>query len=149
MRILLDTNAIIDLFARRAPQGEVAQKLLIMEQFGDVELWASAKSFTDIFYVLSREFDAEHIYAAFDESFKYLNLCSVDGSDVKRASDQRWGGFEDCLVEQCAQKVKADYILTRDKTGFVNSTITAIDPAEFFAQVERELGLSYAEIGLC
>lgn len=39
--------------------------------------------------------------------------------------------------------------VTRDKTGFVKSAITAIDPAEFFAQVERELGLSYAEVTLC
>ena len=59
MRILLDTNVLIDLYTQREPEGDTAQKLLIMKEFGDAQLWVSAKSFTDVFYVLSKSYSSK------------------------------------------------------------------------------------------
>ena len=44
MRAFLDTNVLIDLLTERPPEGVEAVKLLAMQELGDVELWASAKS---------------------------------------------------------------------------------------------------------
>ena len=43
MRLFLDTNVLIDLYQERHPYYEDVKKLQIMEEFGDAELWASAK----------------------------------------------------------------------------------------------------------
>lgn len=146
MRLLLDTNILIDFYTQREPFGQDARKLAIMSTFGDADLWVSTKSFTDIFYVLSKDNAADSIYRAFAESYRYFQFCSVEGADVQMATDRAWPDFEDCLIAICAEKVKADYLLTRDKTGFAASSIPPISPADFFQMIERDYNLIYDEV---
>lgn len=148
MRILLDTNVLIDLYTQRPPYGEIVQKLLVMKEFGDAELWASAKSFTDIFYVLHKTYSSDFIQRAFEESFQWLEICSIDSADLLRATNRRWSDFEDCLIDVCAEKVKADYLLTRDKKGFTDGHVPAITPIDFFDYIESEYRISYAIMDL-
>ncbi|MCI9261978.1 PIN domain-containing protein [uncultured Adlercreutzia sp.] len=143
MRILLDTNVLIDLYTQRPPDGDIAQKLLIMKEFGDAELWVSAKSFTDVFYVLRKTYNSEFIQNAFDESYQWLEICSVDASDIHLASSRKWDDFEDCLIDICAEKIKADYLLTRNESGFINAHVQAVSPADFFNYLQEEYGLVY------
>lgn len=143
MRILFDTNVLIDLYANRVPFGSEAQKFLIMKEFGDAEIWASAKSFTDIFYILSKKFDNNRILDAFEESLKWLEICSVDSRDIEKAIEYRWSDFEDCLIYICAQKVKADYLITRDANGFKDSSIPVYSPQEFFQMLEEDFNIIY------
>lgn len=148
MRILLDTNVMIDLFSQRDPFWREASRLLVMQALGDAELWVSAKSFTDVFYVLSKHFASSAIQAAFEESVEWLSVCSVDGADIVVASQKRWQDFEDCLVSICAEKVKADYLITRDGSGFSASNIPAFTPEAFFTMLEEDLGVTYDMIDL-
>jgi predicted nucleic acid-binding protein len=72
-----------------------------------------------------------------------LHVCSLDGNDLRRTVTEKWDDFEDCLIEQCAQKVKADYLLSRDTAGFARAKTTVLTPDEFFALVQTEHGLTY------
>ena len=49
MRVLVDTNVLIDFLAQRAPFFDEACKLLVFAAMGDYELWASASQISDIF----------------------------------------------------------------------------------------------------
>ncbi len=146
MRALLDTNVLVDLFTGRPPEGEYAMKLQIMQELDDVELWVSAKSFTDAFYVMTKNNKSADVQRAFIRSMEYLNVCAVDADDVRMTAERCWPDFEDCLIDVCAEKVKADYLLTRDRKGFENSHTTALSPRDFFAKLESELGLVYEDI---
>lgn len=146
MKLFLDTNVLIDLYQQRHPFYEDVKKLQVMEEFGDAELWASAKSFTDIFYVLRRECSSADILCGFEASFEFLNICSIDGSDVRDAARLAWTDFEDCLIDLAAQKVKADFLLTRDASGFAQAKTPVKRPGAFFEWVERECGLVYGDI---
>ena len=53
MKLLVDANFLIDYYARRDEFFDSCTTLLVAESFHDVELWAPAKSFTDVFYVLN------------------------------------------------------------------------------------------------
>ena len=44
MKILLDTNALIDLVAVRRPYVNDIKKLCIAAVFGDLQIWASTQS---------------------------------------------------------------------------------------------------------
>lgn len=143
MRLLLDTNVLIDLYTQRPPDGDIAQKLLVMREFGDAELWVSAKSCTDVFYVLSKTFQSEFIQNAFDESYQWLEICSIDAADIHLASSRKWDDFEGCLIDICAEKVKADYVLTRDESGFMNAHVQVISPHAFFDMMQEDHGLVY------
>jgi len=146
MRLLLDTNVLIDLYTQRPPQGDIAKKLLMMREWGDAELWASAKSLTDIFYVLHKTYSSERIQSAFAESFRWLEVCSLDSSDLQRAVSRNWPDFEDCLIDCCAEKVKADFLITRNQGDFVRAHAKVASPQEFFDYLEEQHGLVYDEM---
>ena len=138
MRLLVDTNVLLDLYQRREPFYEDWGELLFLQNMGDVELWASAKSFTDIHYIASKQLDSRLIQRYFVDSFAYLRICSIDGADIKHAAQAQWKDFEDCIIYQAAQKTKADYILTRNVDDFEEHRIPAITPREFLDIIHEE-----------
>ena len=148
MKLLLDTNVLIDYYARRAPYFEDCVRLRVMQAFGDAELWVPAKSFTDAFYVLQKFIDPKLIQEAFVESSSFFKICSVGADDVLRATTLSWQDFEDCLIDICAQKVKADYILTRDAVGFEQAKTPCMHPKDFLALIAEDKHMTYAEVAL-
>ncbi len=148
MRIFLDTNVLFDITAQRAPFAATANKLLIMNLFEDAELWVSAKSYTNLFYVMRKSHDSASIQRAFLAGLQHFRVCGIDGDDIRRTAQLEWPDFEDGLISICAQKVKANYLLTRDASGFERSPVPAISPEEFFDKLEHDHGLVYEEISL-
>ena len=76
------------------------------------------------------------------------SICSLDSADLQLAASRRWRDFEDCLIDVCAEKVKADVLLTRDEVGFAQSKTRVLSPREFFAFIEDEYRIVYDEIEL-
>ncbi|MDR2196481.1 MAG: PIN domain-containing protein [Coriobacteriales bacterium] len=148
MAVLLDTNVLLDYFAQREPYYQQTVQLKAMSFFGDVELWATANSFTDVFYLMCKSNTSAEVQKAFLASFEYLGICSVTADDIREATSRAWDDFEDCLVAVCAEKLRAEYILTRDKTGFTASKIPAMEPAAFIDNMAATRGVSYAELRL-
>ncbi len=146
MRAFLDTNVLIDLLTERPPEGVEAVKLLAMQELGDVELWASAKSFTDMFYVMRKENPSEVVQQAFIDSLEYLQVCELGREDIRAAAERKWTDFEDCLIDVCAEKIRADVLLTRDKDGFKQSRLKTASPKQMFLWLEEEMRLTYEVI---
>lgn len=145
MRLLLDTDILINYFSRREPFFADSQKLFIAQFFGDVELWASAKSFTDVFYVLKGPIGAARLQTMLFQSLERLRICSIGCEDVRMAARAQWPDFEDCLIDVAAQKVKADRIVTRDAQGFASPSVPAMTSGEVLAELEGK-GFRYDEV---
>ena len=64
-----------------------------------------------------------------------LDLLQVAGADhesVRNALQREdFPDFEDCLQDECAKQIHADYIITRNTDDFSNSHIPAITPSDF------------------
>lgn len=142
----LDINVLIDLFGKRESYFAEASQLKSAAILKDIEVWGTINSYTDVFYILKGFFDSGVIQDAFIEGMNYFNVCSVDSADILETAKLKWADFEDCLVTVCAKKLRADYILTRDKDGFVHASTPALTPAEFLEMFEAETGISYAEV---
>ena len=145
MRLLLDTNVLIDHYARREPFDRMSRMLVTARLFGDVELWASAKSFTDVFYVGRRFIDGIELQRALTASLDYLDVCAIDTRDIREAASRGWSDFEDCLIAVAAEKVKADFIVTRDQRGFHDSSIPTISPSAL-SELLAQRGLNFDEV---
>lgn len=148
MKLLVDANFLIDYYARRDEFFDSCTTLLVAESFRDVELWAPAKSFTDVFYVLNQRLKVESplVQRAFLKSFDFIKLVSLEPADVKEAARRAWDDFGDCLVAVAAEKIGADFIITRDAKGFSRSKIKALDADAFLEWMRQTRGRSYAEM---
>lgn len=128
MKLLFDTNVLVDFYLQREQFSASVNSIAAAAIHGDVELWASAKSYTDIFYIGKKYFTSSVLQNAFLESFKFIHVCSIDIEDIKIAAKECWSDIEDCLIHKSAQKVNADFIVTHDAKGFTNSTVKTASP---------------------
>ena len=148
MRAFLDTNIMYDMFCRRPFDSEGLLGIKIMHMFEDVELWVSAKSYNDLFYFIRREIGSDQTQSLLEASLKRMHVCSVNEEDIQTALGARWDDFEDCLINVCAEKVEADYLITRNRKGFGDSAIPHGSASEFmefvFAKTNVQYGIEQA-----
>jgi predicted nucleic acid-binding protein len=145
MKLLLDTNILIDYYAQRAPFANDATRLRIAAFFGDVDLWASSQSFADVEYILSGAIPREELRQMMAHSLDFMNVCAVSADDVKASFRSGWPDLEDYLIACAALRIKADFVITRDKKGFVKSEVPALSPADLFALLEQKHGVVYED----
>jgi predicted nucleic acid-binding protein len=149
MVLLLDTNILIDLYGQREGFFEDAERLYGSALFGDNQVWSTFNSYTDVFYILHRSgMDSTTAQTAILDSLDGIHICEIGQDEIVAAAQAGWPDFEDCLISVCADKIKADYIITRDATGFTASKTPAATPSEFLRILREDYGIVYEGFGL-
>lgn len=146
MNLLLDTNVYIDYLGRKDPFFPAAQKIMMAGFFRDAQLWLPAQSVTDAYYVLSKYVDAQNLQKAMLKSLNVIQLVSLSSEDVVSALKRSWPDLEDCLISVSAEKVKADYLVTRDIAHLEKSSVAAVEPTEMVRIFKDDMGLDYEKL---
>ena len=135
MRILIDTNVLIDYLAERQPFFPYAQQIIHACETELLEGCISAQSIADIFYILRRninEKERRKILLALCDIFAVVGLNQQQ--IVAALKNDMFTDFEDCLQASCAKAFHAVHIITRNVTDFELSEIPAISPESFCHQ---------------
>lgn len=143
MKLLLDTNILIDLVTKREPFGTDARKLSVAALFKDVQLWVTTQSYTDAQFILGRTYDKDEVWQALLETLELFIPCAVNASDLKPALESEWEEAEDYLIAHAAKRIKADFFITRDAETAAKSPVPAFTTSEFLDHLEREQGFVY------
>lgn len=132
MRILIDTNVVLDALGGRQPYFDDADKILKMCADKKVQGHLAAHSIPNLFYILRKDLSED------DRRTALLSLCdilTIEGIDsvkvISALQTKEFKDFEDCLQDECAIAIGADYIVTRNVKDFKNSTVIATSPKEF------------------
>ena len=56
-------------------------------------------------------------------------------ADVSKAAALHWADFEDAVQSVTAERIHANYIITRNVRDFTKSSVMAFTPAELLARV--------------
>jgi predicted nucleic acid-binding protein len=130
MRVLFDTNIILDIALSRDPWIQDSRAL---QQACDVELldpFVSASTVTDIYYIARKTSGPA-------TARKAVQMCLDSIVEVQRAFDLNSTDFEDDLQLACAERFNLDAIVTRDAAGFKNSSIPILAPGELLARISQ------------
>ena len=132
MKILIDTNIIIDILQKREPFFTYSFLAVQKAISDEIECLLSASAATDIYYIMKRVLGSNN--KARDE-LMYLsmmvNFTEVLGSDIQTALTSPLSNFEDAVVDTIAARTGVSYILTRNVKDFDKSNVPAITPKEF------------------
>jgi predicted nucleic acid-binding protein len=135
MKVLLDTNIIMDALQARAPFDADAKAILKRAQGGkEFVCKFTANAAADIFYLYSKARDTKSAKAALRFLLERFGVVSVTQADCITALALPLEDFEDALVVVCADKIQADYIITRDDAFLhTTSSVKMIAPMDFLA----------------
>lgn len=135
-RVLVDTNIVIDLLAKREDFYPQAAELFSMADRGEVQLYVSSLTFANTNYILSKlksAAEARRILIKFKVLVRILNL---DDKIIQLAlSDIAFTDFEDGLQYHSALENEIDIIITRIRKDFKNSVIPVLSAEEFLAGI--------------
>ena len=145
MDLVLDSNIVLDHIDRREPFYELSRKVCLLGVVGEANTYITVNMLSDIYYLLRKDFGSQGAQEMIEQDLSFLQLVSVTPEDAQKALAARWNDFEDCLVACCAEKIGADYIITRNVKDFRASKVEAISPKEFFKRLEQR-GISYEEV---
>lgn len=146
MRLLLDTNVLIDLVANREPFAADARRLCVASVFGDVQLWVTTQSFADAYYVLRRSASEQEVKRALLGSLDRLLACSTSPSDLRPALESNWPDIEDYLVAHATKRVNADLFVTRDTELASRCAMPVATPRQTLDLLRDEKGLVYEDV---
>lgn len=130
MKILLDTNVVLDLLMDRQPHADAAVELFARIENGNVAGCLCATTITTLFYLTAK---AVGTARARDEIGKLLSLfepAPVNRIVLKSALQRDFNDFEDAVIHEAARLVGADAIVTRNLKDFTKPRIPVYSPEE-------------------
>lgn len=137
MKIMCDTNIILDVLLDRDPFVEDSYKILKLCEDHKIDGFVSASSITDIYYLVRKYTHSTDLaYKALGSLLNIVKVCSVTNEDVLLAYQIKAKNFENCLLATCAKSSQCNYIITRNKKDFESFDIQILTPGELLQQLK-------------
>ncbi len=133
MKILLDTNVVLDILLAREPFVDVAREIFLLIENHQIEGFVCATTMTTIHCLIGKQKDKSSADALILNLLKLFEVALVNKQILQDASLHNGVDYEDSVIYTSAKYAQVDMIITRDKRGFKKSEITILDPKEFLA----------------
>ncbi len=149
MKVFLDSNVIVDALVESGSSHNAAKLILALGEIGEFELWASPSQWTDVFYILTeggKPSRRTEIKAKLQEVRKAVHVSMMGEPEIDAALASSWDDFEDAVVYQTARSVKPAVLITSNLEDYAQSEISVYSPEGFFAWLETEQNILYAEV---
>lgn len=132
MRILVDTNVLLDYLLQREPYWSDARRIIALTQRGDISACIAAHSVSNIFYIIRKDFTISERRRILIDLCKLFTVEGIDSAILEKAlKNEAFDDFEDCLQMEYAITFHSDFIISRNTKDYVNSSVPCIEPTEF------------------
>lgn len=135
-KVVIDNNIFLDLFLKRELFFDNALKIMNMLDNGELTGLVNSNSITDIYYFLKKEYGHKKALEFIEAIDNSATIVKVGRNDIMNSMLLNFNDLEDSLVSYCAEREKADYIVTRNGKDFLESRIEALSPEEFLKKTK-------------
>lgn len=135
MKILLDTNIIVDDALEREPFLEASEQVLVLVEQGQVEGYISASTFNDLYYIIRRARGREWTLTYLRQLVNFCRVATVDSTAINMALNLNFRDFEDAIQYSTAALNHLDAIITRNPRDFPVATPRIITPEELIQEL--------------
>ena len=137
MRILLDTNIVLDVLLNREPFVTDARLLWQLVDAGEFDDAITAFSLPIIHYICQRHAGRVAADGAVDICLDAFEVCPVYRECILAARGIPGNDFEDNLQMACALSDFMQGLVTRNPRDFTNAPIRIFTPAELLGILRR------------
>jgi predicted nucleic acid-binding protein len=139
MKVLFDTNIILDLLLDRAPFVESVAQLFSKVEQGDLIGCLCATTITTISYLTAKAVEGKKARKEIQKLLTLFEIAPVNRAVLQAAIYSGASDFEDGVIGEAAVFVEADGIVTRDPKGFKKTKLRIFSPRELLQMLsDRE-----------
>ena len=135
MVLLIDANILLDVLMNRqefVKDSSIIWKLCETEK---AKGYVSALTFAHLVHIMRKQLRPEAIEDIYRKLSLIFTFTDLSVSDLTRAAELNWGDFEHAVQSVTAERIHADYIITRNVRDFSQSKVIAFTPSELLARI--------------
>lgn len=131
MIVLVDTNILLDVLARREPHYQNSARICTLAERGEITAFISAISFNNIYYILQKAGNKITANTALKTLRDVFESVAPDIKIINQAIDSECDDFEDAIQFHSAVRASAHFLITRNPNDFPASSVAIVTPDEF------------------
>ena len=135
MVLLIDANIILDVLLNRTDFVKDSAMIWKLCETDQMKGYVSTLTFANLVYIMRKQLDPEKIEDVFHKLNLIFEFADFSVSDLTHAADLNWKDFEDAVQSVIAERIHADYIITRNVRDFSKSRVMAFTPSELLARL--------------
>ena len=135
MVLLIDANVILDVLMNRQDFVRDSSMIWKLCETEKAKGYVSALTFANLVYIMRKQLDPEAIENIYRKLSLIFTFTDLSVSDLTRAAELNWSDFEDTVQSVTAERIHADYIITRNVRDFSKSKVMTFIPSELLARI--------------
>ena len=130
MRVLFDTNVVLDVLLERQPFASDAIRLFAEIERGLLDGLLGATTLTTVHYLARKVLGEDGARDQLGVLLQLFEVAPVTRPVLEDALALPFGDFEDAVLHEAARHTGADGIVTRNPIDFAQATIAVYTPPE-------------------
>lgn len=130
MKILFDTNIVLDVLMDRLPYSDAAVELFSKVEDGSIIGYLCGTTITTVFYLAAKTVGAARAQEEVKKLLSLFEVAPVNRHVLESALVLDFNDFEDAVIHEAACHVGADAIVTRNQKDFKKSRISVYSSEE-------------------
>ena len=131
MRVFLDTNVVIDFYARREDFFLPASVIIDLAHKKRIDIVVSSLTFVNAFFILRKTYHKEDLYLKLSKLAAICTITKIDEEIIKLCLQKEVADFEDAVQYESAKTSDIDVIITRNPKHFKDFDVNVQTPSEF------------------
>ena len=136
MKILFDTNVVLDVLLKRQPFYSDASKLFAKVELGELNAYLGATTLTTIHYLATKVLGKAQARKEIDKLLLLFDVAPVNRSVLANAVRSSISDYEDAVLHEAALALNLDGIVTRNVRDFKKATLSVYGPDELLRGLE-------------
>ena len=130
MRILLDTNIVLDVLMDRVPFADTATELFSKVEDGTIIGYLCGTTITTVYYLAAKVVGAPRAQEEIKKLLTLFEVAPVNRQILESALVAGFSDFEDAVIHEAACHVGVEAIVTRNQKDFKKSRISVYSSQE-------------------
>ena len=131
MRVLIDTNIILDYVLERQPFHAEAEEIIIRAAKKDFVGYVSSITPINVYYTGRKLKGKDYTLKAVRRLLRLFEVCAADRKVLQNAFLLNFSDYEDAVQHECAAAENLDAIVTRNVKDYKNASLKVYSPTEF------------------
>ena len=136
MRVLFDTNIVLDVLLNRSPFVEHSASLVSLTENEIIEGYLCATTITTIDYLVSKSVSKEQSKKSIQKLLSIFSIAEVNKNVLLLSAESKFTDFEGAVQHYSGKLAQVDAIATRNINDYKHSEYPAYTPSELLAITE-------------
>ena len=135
MKVLIDTNVIVDVALEREPFYAESDRILSFVEESQIQGYVSTLTFSDLYYIIRRDKGRDWTLEFLRQLATFCQVATVDNSVISIALTCNFKDFEDAIQYSTAVINLIDAIVTRNPRDFPVNIPRIVTPNQLILEL--------------